>query len=100
MVITRNIADLISNTKGLETFIHESLKKHITGNWGNLIEGGSEANKRALEYGNMIVSFYLLPVALQEATEEEKVCIITDACQDPERPLIRQKTTVLLPSEY
>lgn len=61
------------------------LARHATGDWGELDVDDQEANDRAVETGNRILSSYSLPTG-------ETVWIITEAD--------RSASTLLLPSEY
>ena len=61
------------------------LFRHMTGDWGNLVEEDRLENDRALGNGTRIFSSYLLPTG-------EKIWLITEAD--------RSATTFLLPMEY
>lgn len=60
------------------------LKRHMSGDWGNVCLEDKKINDDALIYGGRLLSSYLI--------DGEKVWIITEAD--------RASTTVLLPSEY
>ena len=61
------------------------LKRHLTGDWGELCEEDRAENERALSEGYRLMSVYTLP-------DSEKLWIITEAD--------RSVTTFLLPEEY
>jgi hypothetical protein len=60
------------------------LKRHQSGDWGELTDADREANTRALRHGDRVFSVYRI--------QDEKVWIITEAD--------RRSSTVLLPDEY
>lgn len=61
------------------------LRRHLTGDWGDLDAHDRAANKTALQIGARIFSSYRMP-------DGEKLWIITEAD--------RSATTFLLPGEY
>uniref|UniRef100_Q028F7 Plasmid related protein n=1 Tax=Solibacter usitatus (strain Ellin6076) TaxID=234267 RepID=Q028F7_SOLUE len=61
------------------------LKRHVTGDWGELDEHDRLENERSLEDGRRLLSAYVLSTGV-------KLWIITEAD--------RTVTTLLLPSEY
>ena len=67
------------------------LKRHVTGDWGELCDEDKEANKSALTTGARVMSAYTLP-------DNIKIWIITEAEIDDEHN--RYATTILLPEEY
>ena len=79
-VLTRN------NTAG-----QEYLRRHATGDWGEVCSDDQEANEQALVDGSRLLSAYSLP-------DGTKLWIITDAVIDEKGN--RQATTFLLPEEY
>lgn len=62
----------------------EFLRRHQSGDWGELCKEDQQANDSALKHGDRIFSAYKI--------DDEKVWIITEAD--------RSSTTLLLPSEY
>src|SRR5262245_38884447 len=64
-----------------ETF----LRRHVSGDWGDLSEGDRSANAHALKTGGRILSAYLTILG-------ERLWIITEAD--------RSRTTILRPDEY
>jgi len=63
----------------------ELLQRHVTGDWGNMVEEDKQANQDALEHGSRIFSSY-------ELESGQKIWVITE--RD------RSVTTLLLPEEY
>jgi hypothetical protein len=61
------------------------LRRHLTGDWGEMDEYDTAVNNRAVEDGDRILSAYTLPSG-------KKIWIITEAD--------RSVTTILLPDEY
>ena len=61
------------------------LQRHATGDWGDLCTDDINANNDALQYGDRLLSSYVI-------SESCKVWIITE--------WDRSVTTILLPSEY
>ena len=61
------------------------LKRHLTGDWGDLCEDDAQQNASAVEHGYRILSAYHLH-------DDTKIWLITE-CD-------RSATTFLLPSEY
>ena len=72
----------------------EFLHRHVTGDFGDLVEEDQRANRRALEDGGRIFSAY-------NTVRGERIWIITEATlDDDEDPTVRQVTTILTPLEY
>jgi hypothetical protein len=63
----------------------EFLRRHISGDWGELSDDDVKENELSLEKGFRLLSRY-------ETTKGERIWIITEAD--------RSATTILLPSEY
>ena len=63
----------------------EFLARHVTGDWGDMVEEDKQENEHALKYGNRLFSAY----KLKDGT---KIWVITE--------WDRSVTTFLLPSEY
>jgi len=63
----------------------EFLRRHITGDWGELSDDDIKENELSLEQGFRLLSRY-------ETTKGERLWIITEAD--------RSATTILLPTEY
>lgn len=69
----------------------EHLRRHASGDWGEVCAEDKEANSEALKSGARLLSAYTLP-------DQTKLWIITDAVIDDQGN--RQATTLLLPEEY
>ena len=65
--------------------VQSLLQRHATGDWGDLCTEDTQANNDALQYGDRLLSSYVL-------SESCKVWVITE--------WDRSVTTILLPSEY
>ena len=65
--------------------VQSLLQRHATGDWGDLCTEDTQANNDALQYGDRLLSSYVL-------SESCKVWVITE--------YDRSVTTILLPSEY
>lgn len=63
----------------------EFLRRHVSGDWGELSDNDIKANELSLEHGNRLLSRY-------QTTKGERLWIITEAD--------RSATTILLPMEY
>ena len=65
--------------------VQSLLQRHATGDWGNLCTDDINANNDALQYGDRLLSSYVL-------SDSCKVWVITE--------WDRSVTTILLPCEY
>ena len=63
----------------------EFLRRHMSGDWGELSEGDAKENELSIEQGFRLLSRY-------QTTKGERLWIIPEAD--------RSATTILLPSEY
>ena len=84
VVMTRGIANELEQDTKFAKFVTESLKRHATGDWGDLGEEDKSSNEYALENDLRIFSAYI--------REDKKIYIITE--------WDRSYTTILFPSEY
>jgi len=83
--LTRGVNDLIADDIYFAQFVLQSLKKHITGDWGEMTEEDKQTNDDAVKNGRLrIFSAY--------KTKLKKIWIITEAD--------RSATTILFPDEY
>ena len=92
-------------------FVMSCLRRHQSGDWGDLGSHDAEANDLALVTGARVLSSYLIPgqvrqgagaepdsgPRLREVIADERLWIITEA-EDSEG--VRSQTTVLFPSDY
>ncbi len=60
------------------------VKRHLSGDWGEVCKEDAAANERALKHGDRLLSIYDM--------NGEKLWVITEAT--------REHTTVLTPGEY
>ena len=70
-------------------FLAYCLKRHMTGNWGNVDKEDWETNDDALATGGRILSAYILD---EDKPQSTRIWIITEAD--------RSVTTILTPDEY
>jgi len=86
IVYTRGVCDKVAEDEKFADFAAESLKRHISGDWGDMCDEDKQENELALKEGNL---------RLFSAYEKEgmpKIWIITEAD--------RSATTILFPEEY
>ena len=92
-----NLGRVVSTPGALEALERNAthpiqlLRRHATGDWGELCDEDKEANKSALTTGARLMSVYTLP-------DNTKIWIITEAEIDQKQN--RYATTILLPEEY
>jgi hypothetical protein len=67
------------------------LRRHQTGDFGDLCPEDRASNQRAAAVGSRVLSAYLI------GTQGERIWVLTDAIDDEG---VRRYTTLLLPSEY
>lgn len=84
-VMTRGVADKVATDPAFAAFILESLKRHASGDWGDLCEDDKKENEYAL-------GKYLRLFSSYEKKGLPKIWIITEAD--------RSVTTTLFPEEY
>lgn len=85
--------------------LSELLRRHVSGDDGDLCDDDKEANKFALAHGARIFSSYRFPVAGREVGGVQLAQSESDDVDDDRRLWIiteadRRSTTVLLPTEY
>lgn len=87
-VMTRGVADWIdsdvSDPPQLYWKILDCLKRHLSGDWGEVCEADRRENEFALRNGARLLSAYTV--------DDHKIWIITEAD--------RSSTTILFPEEY
>lgn len=85
VVMTAGVSDLIAEDTEFAKFVHNSLRRHASGDWGDLSAGDKKQNDEALKPE--------IKLRLFSAYENRhKIWIITE--RD------RSATTILFPSEY
>lgn len=93
LVMTAGISDAIADDTAFAIFTTKSLKRHASGDWGDLGSEDAKANDNALKMGGeRLFSSYKLPNAISGMAGDDKLWIITE--------WDRSVTTVLWPSEY
>lgn len=85
LVMTRGVNDKVADDESFAEFVTESLKRHISGDWGDLCKEDKQENEFALGKPLRLFSSY-------EKDGLPKVWIITEAD--------RSATTILFPEEY
>ena len=74
-----------ANPEGWEEELQGLIRRHISGDWGDLDEEDKQENQSSLERGSRIFSAY-------NVSEDLRVWVITEAD--------RSSTTCLLPEDY
>lgn len=85
IVMTRGVNDLVATNTEFAKFVTESLRRHASGDWGDLAEEDKRENEYALDK-------YLRLFSAYEKPPLPKIWIITEAD--------RSVTTILFPEEY
>lgn len=83
--LTQSVNCKMSESERFEMFIIKSLKRHATGDWGDLGDEDKKENALSLEKGFRLLSSY-------KYKDGTKIWIITEAD--------RSATTILYPEEY
>ena len=82
---TRLVADRMDDDEVFDDFVHRSLCRHLSGDWGDLCEDDKALNDEAVRVGDeRILSAY--------EKDGKKIWIITESD--------RSTTTILFPDEY
>lgn len=98
IVYTRGISEMCSSFQGKSTFVANCMRRHISGDWGDLDQEDKDANDEALscpldkikDWGDRILSAYnfeQLP-----GIRDTKIYILTEGD--------RSVTTIYFPSEH
>jgi hypothetical protein len=85
LLMTRGVNDLIAKNSEFAKHVQLSLRRHLTGDWGDLCDVDRVTNELALQGGDRLFSVY-------KKEGLPKLWIITE--------WDRSATTVLLPEEY
>ena len=86
LLMTRGVNNQIADDTKFAKFVIDSLKRHASGDWGNMCQEDKAENELALWQGNLrIFSAY-------QTERLPKIWIITEAD--------RSATTILFPDEY
>jgi len=83
--LTRSVHEKISHSERFEMFVIRSVKRHMSGDWGDLGEEDKKENVLSLEKGFRLLSSY-------KYRDGTRIWIITEAD--------RSSTTILFPEEY
>lgn len=84
--LTRGVNNLVAEDSKFAGFVLKSLRRHISGDWGEMAEEDKQANDEAFANGRLrIFSAY-------QTEGLRKIWIITEAD--------RSATTILFPEEY
>lgn len=89
MVMTATVANIIAEDAGFAAFSAACMKRHMSGDWGEMDTEDIDCNNRALVEGSRLFSSYKMPKPIGR---DDKLWIITEAD--------RSATTILFPSEY
>lgn len=85
LLMSRGVNDRVADDEAFAKFVLESLRRHLSGDWGDLCQQDKAENELSLREGYRLLSAY-------EKDGLPKVWIITEAD--------RSATTILFPSEY
>jgi len=85
IIFTHGVNERVSKDEEFAKFILDCLRRHVTGDWGDLCEEDRRENDYAL-------SKYLRLLSAYQYCDRTKIWIITEAD--------RSCTTVLFPNEY
>jgi len=83
--MTRGVNDRVAQDAKFAKFVMDSLKRHASGDWGDLCEEDKQENELSLKQGLRLFSAY-------ESPDLPRIWIITEAD--------RSATTILFPGEY
>jgi len=84
IVMTRGVNDLVAENEEFAKFVWNSLKRHATGDWGDLSEQDKKENEFSLDKHLRILSAY--------KKDKWKIWIVTESN--------REITSILFPEEY
>jgi hypothetical protein len=85
LCMTRGIAEEVAKNKEFAKFVWDSLKRHASGDWGDVCKEDWQANNEALIMRDRLLSAY-------KHNKFKKIWIITE--------WDRSATTILFPEEY
>ena len=85
LLMTRGVNDRVADDEEFAKFVVQSLRRHLSGDWGNLCKEDKAENELALKEDFRLLSAY-------EKKGQPKIWIITEAD--------RSATTILFPDEY
>ncbi len=85
IAMTKGVNDMVAGDGAFAEFIFGALKRHLSGDWGDVCREDAQENEWSLAHGERLLSSYIY-------TKQVKVWIITEAD--------RSVTTILFPDEY
>jgi hypothetical protein len=94
VVMTRAVNDAIADHTPFAEFALETIRRHASGDWGELPAEDWRENELSIERGFRLLSSYPLPEAITRTLDapNDRLWVITEAD--------RSVTTLLWPSEY
>jgi hypothetical protein len=95
-VVTRALHNWAEPEQSRAAWLAACLRRHVTGDWGDLDGDDWSANDAAVRRRcGRVLSAYRLPTELAATTSDRQVWIVTDDFEDPDTA-----TTVLWPSDH
>lgn len=92
LVMTAGISDAVADDTAMAIFVTKCLKRHASGDWGDMAPEDLKENEFSLGKHLRLFSSYNLPSGISRHGSDDKVWIITEAD--------RSVTTILWPSDY
>ena len=90
VVSTASVMEHSSASADFTSFLSESLRRHVAGDWSDMVPEDQQSNQRAVVRGSRIFSSYRIPAG--QVARHQSLWIITEAD--------RSATTILFPSDY
>jgi hypothetical protein len=87
LLMTPAVRDRVADDAQFAEFFLSCLRRHFSGDWGDLEPEDKNENDLSVKAGFRILSAYVIP-----GSQEDKIWVITEAD--------RSATTVLFPEEY
>ena len=88
---TKTVSEKVEESALFAEFVKTSIRRHATGDWGELSKRDKQVNDVSVKMGLSIESNYLLPIKLKNIHEDERIWILTEAD--------RSETIIFFPSE-
>lgn len=92
IVCTAGVGAVVQNNPEFAAFVSESMRKHISGDWGDLGPEDKQCNEDGLDAKNPGRIFSAYNFQQLPGVSDTKIWIITE--------WNREVTTILFPSEY
>jgi len=96
LVMTAAVAAAVEEEPQLRDFVHDCLRRYVSGDDGELDAHDKRVNRQALKTGERLLASYPLPEGFDG--RDRRLWIITDATYDETGE--RYATTILWPSDY